>query len=143
MTASGMWSSSPGGAIAVRPTAVPLPWQAPAFRRPVAARSPVGSVPAATFPSGDLAGHRSPPAVASSPATTALASGAGLLPATGAAASGRPRAVDRLNGRRPGLEPGPITIGIDCLRQTATADGPPLFAGAAIYIQRGARTITT
>jgi hypothetical protein len=110
MTASGTWPSSPRGAIAVRPTAFPLPWQAPAFRRPVAARSPVESVPAATFPSEYPSAHRSRAGVAGSSATRAVAAGVGLLPATGAAASGRPDGADRPNGGRPGERRDPYVV---------------------------------
>src|SRR6202158_4387773 len=115
MTASGMWPLPPRRAIAARPTASPSWYRATAFRRPAAARSPGVSAAAAAFRSQYLSAHPGRAVAPASSATRVQAGGAGLFPATGAAASGRPRgardsgvpdAVQRPFGWSP--EPGSI-----------------------------------
>jgi hypothetical protein len=91
MTASGMWPSPLERVIAARPTASPSWYRATAFRQPAVARSPGASAAAAAFPSQYPSAHPGRAAAAASSATRVQAGGAGLFPATGAAASGRPR----------------------------------------------------
>src|SRR6202790_2045349 len=94
MTASGTSSLPPSGAIAARPTASPLPFRAAGLRRPAAARSPAASAAAALFPSIFRSAPPGRAAAAGWSADPAQAAGAGSLPATDAAAPGRPRAIE-------------------------------------------------
>jgi hypothetical protein len=86
-----MWSSPPWPVIAARPTAFLSPYRAVAFRRPAAARLLGASAAAAAFPSQYQSAHPGRAVAAVSSATRVQAGGAGLFPATGAAAAGRPR----------------------------------------------------
>src|ERR1700704_3624928 len=99
MTGLGMWFSPPRGVIAAQPTASPSPCRAITFHRRAVARAQEASAAAAAF----LSEYPSAPlwrAVAGgSPATSAPVGGAGLSPATGAAAPGRPREAE--NSRVP------------------------------------------
>jgi hypothetical protein len=129
-----MWSSPPWPVIAARPTAFLSSYRAVAFRRPAAARLLGASAAAAAFPSQYQSAHPGRAVAAVSSATRVQADGAGLFPATGAAAAGRPR------GARDSRAPDAVQF-LYAARRARTNPTPPSRHGpgsAARYAARAA-----